>query len=484
MALPVNPPGWIFCQFPQLHPRTSSTPFHIRWQTDRRLQQHWQRTFPPIAPQDWDQSQEAIIAQTLFQRRSPDAKIITQHWQAWLSRQGVKAAKILGIEVAKLNRGQSDGGDVLPELVQMALEFIVDVDAFFESFQPVGQSPDDWYAVLNAWAYRKIYGRMIDRIREKIGWKTFKRSDLGLATRATRKRVIDALTDTGLARLAEQETQRYALAIRVIQQTPAADCLAALACCGNPGAVTPYQQVLAQWIPLKISVAEVSPVGSVDDQHDPSQLPAIPTNSDFVRAIIGKFLLYLDVWWHVKTLIKLKQVLTPQWPAIAAEQQRQSRLGLTLKPDQVEPIATVIGKAVRLYSDPPLTRVNLVQEDGQSLLENLPDPHPPHTEDDPDGPAPLWQTASQSMGEYLAQLDPITQQVAQKLYGENMSQTVVASNLNISQATVARYQRRILTGLIQALNAQDHLPTLSAQSVATIKPALIDWLKHHYQSSN
>jgi hypothetical protein len=159
-------------------------------------------------------------------------------------------------------------------------------------------------------------------------------------------------------------------------------------------------------------------------------------------------------------------------------------LGLTIEPDQVEQIATVIGKAVRLYSDPPLTRVNLVQEDGQSLLENLPDPNPSETEDDPDAPTPLWQGASRSMAEYLAQLDPISQQVAQKLYGETLTQAIVASDLKLSQATVARYQRRILTGLVQTLERQDQLPTLSTQNMATIKPALIDWLKHHYQSSN
>ncbi|MEB3159852.1 MAG: hypothetical protein VKL20_00185 [Synechocystis sp.] len=60
-----------FCQFPRLRPVAAGNYYRVIWQTDRRLQQHWQRTFPPIAPQDRDQSQEAIIAQTLFQRRSP-----------------------------------------------------------------------------------------------------------------------------------------------------------------------------------------------------------------------------------------------------------------------------------------------------------------------------------------------------------------------------------------------------------------------------
>ena len=473
-----------FCQFPQLRPIATGSAHRVVWQADRRLQQHWQRYLTTIAGEGIDNDQEAMIAQDLFQRRSPGAKLITQHWQAWLSRQGVKAARVLWAEVEQISRHQANPDDGLSELVQMALEFTVNVDGFFENFHPVSQTPTDWYGLLTAWTYRKIYGYLIDRLRLQRG-QTFKRSDLGLAARATRKRVIDALTETGLARLRESEQRIYQVALQIIRQTPEADCLAALSCCGNPGAVSQYQRVLAQWITLTISIAGAPSGAGLDDQRNPSTINSpSPADPDFVRAMIGKFLLYLEVWWHFKTLIKLKQVLTPQWSAIAAEQQRHSTLGLTVKPEQAEPIATVIGKAVRQYTDPAPIRVNLVQEDGQSLLENLADPHPPETEDDPDAPAPLWQTASQLMAEYLAQLDPITQQVAQKLYGDSLTQWVVASDLKLSQATIARYQRRILTGLIQLLSDQAPLPALSAQKIATLKPALIDWLQHHYQSSS
>lgn len=480
MVLSVNQPGWSFCQFPQFHAEKSTNMFQIRWHTDRHLHQHWQNFVKQMAKEGLNIEQEAVLAQALFQRRSPNSPRVNQHWQAWLCRRSMKAVRVLYAEIGQISHRQPNPEEEFTDLAQMALEATVNVDGFFVNFDPVNRNPTDWYAVLTAWSYQKIYGYLIDRLRQRWG-QTFKRSDLGIAARSTRKRVIDALTETGLARLASGEQRRYQLAIAIIQNTPEADCLAAIACCGNPSLQIVYCRLLADWIALNPKKAKVPDLFAAQSPETPA---ATAVNPAFLQAMIGKFLLYLDVWQVFKTLINLRKAVAPQWPAIAAEQQKNSTLGLTIEPDQVEQIATIIGKAVRLYSDPPLTRVNLVQEDGQSLLENLPDPNPSETEDDPDAPTPLWQGASRSMAEYLAQLDPISQQVAQKLYGETMIQAVVASDLKLSQATVARYQRRILTGLVQTLERQDQFPTLSTQNMATIKPALIDWLKHHYQSSN
>ena len=119
------------------------------------------------------------------------------------------------------------------------------------------------------------------------------------------------------------------------------------------------------------------------------------------------------------------------------------------------------------------------------LVERLPDPASQTGPDDPpdsdlSSQGGLWQEASRSMAEYLASLEPIDQQMAVQLYGQGRRQTEVAQQFQVSQPTVARCQRRILSGLVRCLQPLTGGEHLTSQTLATLKPSLVAWLQYHY----
>ena len=175
-----------FFQFPVIEEQGKD--LQVRWVTNPRLQQQMrqrQRQTP----------QEAHLVRELFTefQQNPQNLQIKQHWIAFLSSFSWSVAwKIQkDLKGAGLDSSQVD----LKESFQLALTYAFNPIQFFQKFDS-DREEELWYLSLKAYARKKIEGQLIDYIRSQV-FKTFKRSSLGLAARATKKRVKDALTWQG-----------------------------------------------------------------------------------------------------------------------------------------------------------------------------------------------------------------------------------------------------------------------------------------------
>jgi hypothetical protein len=86
----------------------------------------------------------------------------------------------------------------ITDLYQLGLEIISEPRKFLSNFD-VNRSIDTgyWYPNLYKWSQQKFDLRLIDKIRSQKGLSGFRRTNLGLAARATPTKVVNALTRQG-----------------------------------------------------------------------------------------------------------------------------------------------------------------------------------------------------------------------------------------------------------------------------------------------
>lgn len=178
-----------FFQFPVVEDQKKH--LQVQWVTNPRLQQQiLQRQ------QQTPQLQEALLAKQLFDefRQNPQNTEIKEHWIAFLASFTWSAAREIKKDL--VGAGLTTSKIELKDLFQLAMSYAFDPISFLKKFDSKRSQAELWYPALKAYTRTKMEGQLVDYVRSQA-FKTFKRSSLGLAARATRKRVKDALTWQG-----------------------------------------------------------------------------------------------------------------------------------------------------------------------------------------------------------------------------------------------------------------------------------------------
>lgn len=200
----------IFYTLPQLDDRQGRPV--VYWVTDPRLYSHLEailRKAPLVT--------EAILAQRLLSalQQNTENDLVKGHLVAFLSQECLNVAKKVKNDLNRHTRISNAPDNSLEDLLQIALESVLNPLAFLKDFKPNKAQKVFWYSALKKYIYCKLQGILIDHIRGLEGMKTFKRTDLGLAIRATQKRVIDALEYCGQK---HPQLSRYVLAWKCLKE--------------------------------------------------------------------------------------------------------------------------------------------------------------------------------------------------------------------------------------------------------------------------
>ncbi|QLE59818.1 hypothetical protein [Nostoc sp. TCL26-01] len=184
----------IFFQLPRFDEHQGHST--ICWVADSRLQRH----LDIILQRDPELNEAALalIFLNALRRNSQDA-LVRGHLIAFLSRFSLRVAWEVKKDLSKHGKFSPDTDAFFPDILQIALESALNPAEFFKNFDLEFAQGVFGYPALKKYALRKMTGIIIDRIRELEGMKTFKRSDLGLAVKATEKRVLDSLKYRGIS---------------------------------------------------------------------------------------------------------------------------------------------------------------------------------------------------------------------------------------------------------------------------------------------
>lgn len=166
----------------------------IRWIPDFQLRHH----INAILRQKPQLSEAALIDILLNNlRKNPQETVNTRHLVAFLSRFSVEAAWRVLNDLKTLNRLTSDSDAFFKDLFQTAFEAALKPAVFFKNFDFDRSRNAFWYLSVKKYIREKMDGILCDKIREIEGMETYKRTDLGLASRSSEKRVADSLKYAG-----------------------------------------------------------------------------------------------------------------------------------------------------------------------------------------------------------------------------------------------------------------------------------------------
>lgn len=162
----------------------------VKWLIDPQLQRNIGRMRQDIPTLD-----EALLARQLFAQfnANPQRKIIKEHWSAFLLSFSWTVAIELKQEIPKTRLNHCDPNAFFKDLLQLAMNHAFHPQKFLEKFDSSRASTSLWYPTLKVYTREKMQGLLVDEVRRMEGFKTFKRSNWGLAARASKKRVADAL---------------------------------------------------------------------------------------------------------------------------------------------------------------------------------------------------------------------------------------------------------------------------------------------------
>jgi RNA polymerase sigma factor (sigma-70 family) len=167
----------------------------LRWIVDTGLSFNIKSLCEQIEP--CDRSQESVtemkLARFLFLllRQYPEDKLIQAHWQAFLFKRCEKVARQISYLLPT-----NCYRNLFLDFFQMGCELVAFPFDFLESFDDRRPKLNYWYATLKKFSDHKIKFSLFPRVREIIGLPTLGQSDLGLAARASRKQVKEALMNS------------------------------------------------------------------------------------------------------------------------------------------------------------------------------------------------------------------------------------------------------------------------------------------------
>jgi hypothetical protein len=170
----------IFSHLPQI----SSQPSGIHWTIDPKLHRYIQQLDHPNV--------EAIA---YYLVTAPPSPINNACLTAFLAHVAFVPAHRLRATHALLQQYYTED---ITDLYQLGLEIICEPRKFLSNFD-VTRLIDTgyWYPNFYKWSQRKFDLRLIDKIRSQEGISGFRRTNLGLATRATPTKIVKALTHQG-----------------------------------------------------------------------------------------------------------------------------------------------------------------------------------------------------------------------------------------------------------------------------------------------
>jgi hypothetical protein len=170
----------IFSHLPQI----SSQPSGIHWTIDPKLHRYIQQLDRPN-----------VDAIAYYLVTAPPSPINNACLTAFLAHVAFVPAHRLRATHALLQQYYSED---ITDLYQLGLEIICEPRKFLSNFDAT-RSIDTgyWYPNFYKWSQQKFDLRLIDKIRSQKGMSGFRRTNLGLVTRATPTKVVKALTQQG-----------------------------------------------------------------------------------------------------------------------------------------------------------------------------------------------------------------------------------------------------------------------------------------------
>ena len=175
-----------FYTFPNMVKTTSGLP-EIKWQTANRSKAN-------VVRLSRRQQNEAAVALTLYEelQKAEAGQVTADNWTAFLSRHGVKAAyKVKGMMLGAGLISSDESKAVFEEILSIGFTLAAEPIVFLAKFDGNRASDDIWYGNLHGYCSEKMRGKLIDRVRAREGSKSFKRSNLGLAARASETKITD-----------------------------------------------------------------------------------------------------------------------------------------------------------------------------------------------------------------------------------------------------------------------------------------------------
>lgn len=185
-----------FYTLPNIVKTTSSFP-KIKWQIAHRAKAN----VANVIRSSQQQTNEAAVARILYSelQEAKQGQIIVANWTAFLSRHSEKAAykvRSMMLEAGLLSPQESS--TVLEEILSIGFTLAAEPNVFFTKFSCKDASDDIWYRVLHGYCHKKMTGRLVDRVRAREGSKSFKRTNIGLASRTSENKVKESLVLIGI----------------------------------------------------------------------------------------------------------------------------------------------------------------------------------------------------------------------------------------------------------------------------------------------
>ncbi|MBW4549540.1 MAG: hypothetical protein KME35_00200 [Aphanocapsa sp. GSE-SYN-MK-11-07L] len=184
----------------------------IRWIPDPKLRHHI-RLIQVQTPELIEADLVRVFLTNL--KQNPQEPTTKGHLVAFLSRFSHHSAHKVMFELEQLKRIPSDAQGFRQDLFQITLEAALDPGLFFKSFDTERSQDAFWYPSLRQYIRRRMEGILCDKIRGMEGMTTYKRSDLGLASRSSRRKVTDALEFIGIT---EPQLAQYILVWNCFQE--------------------------------------------------------------------------------------------------------------------------------------------------------------------------------------------------------------------------------------------------------------------------
>jgi DNA-directed RNA polymerase specialized sigma subunit len=421
MAVPLE----IFFTLPKLDDGSNGA--IVQWITDPRLRRHVKE----LIQQEEAQATEEALAQVFLNilKQEPGDRLNGLHLVAFLSRFGYKAAWQARNDISNIGRLASDSNAQFKDLLQIAFEESSKPAPFFKNFDFKLANDTFWYSALKKYSHGKMVGILRDRIRTSEGMETFKRSNLSLATRSSKKRVIEALKYAGESEKSPQKNLVH-----------------------TPENAEESQRILDRYLLAWECFKEVKSAEGISI--------SAPKPEQF-------------------------QEIANRYNLLSSENK------LTIDGSTAEKWLKEIGAAIRSYIDRRVDSIDAPRNDEESpsLVEGLAD-EPTVTEWGTLSSSEVSEAAQQVKAflyNLFASLDKRTQAILLLAHGLKLSQKETADELGINnQSAVSRSRKKILTDLLLQLGtwvqAQQGI-RLSSETLNSIKGYLEEHLDEYYAST-
>jgi DNA-directed RNA polymerase specialized sigma subunit len=464
--------------------------YRLRWIVDQRLYVNIESLCWPIEPSQ-ENITEIKLARHLFLllRQYPEKQLIQAHWQAFLFKRCEKVAR----QISCLLPNNSDRNLFL-DLFQMGCELVDRPFDFLESFDECLPKFNYWYATLKKFSDHKIKFSLFPKVREITGLPTLGQSNLGLAARASRKLVKDALMNSRY----QSNVSQYLLIWQCFQEVRKAVKLKV-----NKFKAERFQEIadrynqLESYEPLKIDGNEVknylehigSAIRELLDFKSLSLDTPLDSNLESESSLknliadkatdldsLSNYEMHQNIEKLKQTLIVFLNNLQP----IELQQILWLRHGLNFKQREMSVVllldqTTLSRKLKKLYKEIFLQLVQTIEQNSNisldCTLEAIAEIKILLDER-------YSEQADRFLIEILSRLESSKKELLKSIYLDRLSSSTIADRLQTNEANIARLldeiKQEISDGLMQKLEAEMKLELLPQNESRKIFFALIE----------